>query len=255
MRKRVYGMLFNLYNNFILLSTQNQKKYAYVLFDITKGRLQGKIVVPRTDICYMDGYYVILGWHGKIVIACGHKGVKHHATIYDTIESNLTGHLNLILRNGISIPLRYTTVDIMINKGGDVYAFSEYNVFAYRLQTRYQPDEHKIRHTRLIRDRRNLCKYRLDIWSDILYLICVPGPVAIAFLNLCDPVNGITRKRSSNNIFRELIPSFHPPNKNPDTQHFYFSDGSLLHLIRNPKKTANVKEHLSSVDIYMRMRS
>jgi hypothetical protein len=251
-------MLINLYKNFILFCfviSTHEAKYTYLLFDITKGRFQGKVFIPRKDICYTDKYDVILGWHRKILITCETKGVKH-VTIYDSIEYNITGYLNLILRNGISILLRSIPLEIMISKGGDVYSGCVYNVIVYRLQTRYQPVKHKFRHTRLFRHSQ-ACAYRIDIWSDILYMICQPGPVAIAFLNSCDPVDGIARKRSGNNmIFHELIPSFHPSDQNPDSEHFYFSvNGSLLHLIRSPKKTPNMKEYLSSVDIYIRMRS
>jgi hypothetical protein len=251
-RKNVCGWSISLYKHFILFRCatyeKNRKKYTHVLFDITKDRFQGKVVIPRKDICYMVSYLVIVSCHhGKMLISCRRQV---HMTIYDSIESNLTGYLNLILRNGITIPPSRSVILPSITKSGDVYSFRRNYFNVYRRETRYQPARHLIEHTRLIRGRPG-CNYRVDIWSDTLYIICIPGPEAIAFLTICDPVDGIARKRPSNNkIFREVIPSFHPLSKDADFKHFYFlKDGSLLHLIRSPKKT------LSSADIYARKMS
>jgi hypothetical protein len=223
----------------------------YVLFDITKGTFQGKVVIPRKDKCYKAryNYDIDIGWHWKIVIICGRRGVKIYATVYDSVESNLTGDLNLILSNGMSFRLRNKP---LISNSGDVYSNRGGTFTVYRRRNRYKPFK-QVTYTQSIRGC-GIWAFRLDKWSDMPNYICVPGPVAIAFLNQCVPANGIVEKGSSNMPFYELIPSFHPPSKDDDVDHFYFSmDGSLLHLIENPNKTANVKEHLLSVDIYTRI--
>jgi hypothetical protein len=247
-----------LYKHFILFcikSAQNRKKQTHVLFDIKKGGFEGKVFIPRKDICCKAGHpvHVQFGWHGDIYTLCGREGVKVYVTVYDSIESNLTGYLNLILRNGISITLR--SFAFCISKGGDVYYANHLKVTVYRRQTWYQPVKHKIRHAPLFRYGQFVFGL-LDIWSDTFNLISAPGPVAIAFLNLCHPVDGIVEKGSGNDMtFREVISSFHPPSKDTDYHYFLFSmDGSLLHPIRSPKMAANVKEHLVSTDIYTRMR-
>jgi hypothetical protein len=213
-------------------------------------------VIPKKDkCCTVRDYTVIVGWHGKIVISSGREGVKVYWTIYDSIESNVTGFLNLILRNGINIASNQPYPPYC-SKRGHVYYDNLPAFFVYRRENKYRPVKHMVRHTRPLEQCKS-CFFKMDIWSDTPHIICVPGPLAIAFVNLCDPVDGIAKKRpGNNNILRELVPSFRPPSKDVDMNHFFFSmDGSLLHLIRNPKKTANVKEHLLSADIYTRMMS
>jgi hypothetical protein len=253
-RERVIEMSPRPYKHFILfvIHSQNRKKVTSVLFDFIKGRFQGKVVIPRRDICYTVRNNVYVGWHGIIVITCGR--VEVYVTIYDSIESNVTGrtgYLNIILRNGIRITARSFS-RFCTSKGGDLYLSmnSFQNLTVYRRQTRYEPVKHKIRQTRLFRNHKAFTT-SVDISSDTFYIICLPGPVAIAFLNVYDPVDGIVEKDSGNNTtFREVIPSFHPPSKDTDLEHFYFSmDGSLLHFIRSPKKT------LLSVNIYTKISS
>jgi hypothetical protein len=257
-RKQIRGIGINLYKHFILITcapsrivAKNLVKHTVFLFDFTKARFEGKVVIPKKDICCTLRYVIHLGWHGILLISCGQG-----ATVYDSIESNLTGYLNLILRNGIIIPSNHP-LSLHISKSGNVYFLGPVGaITVYRRENRYQPVKHMIRHIRSIQDRQVYC-FKVDIWSATPNIMCLPGPDAIAFLNLCHPFDNIVKKRSSNNIIlREVIPSFHPPSKDTDPDHFYFSmDGSLLHLIRSPKMVANVKEHLVSTDIYTRMTS
>jgi hypothetical protein len=218
----------------------------HALFDITKGTFQGQIVIPRKDVCYTNSYDALIGWYGRIGIVC--EGENYMTMyMYDSIESNVTGYINLILRNGISFHLISSSPILSI--GGDVYLGAPHSVTLYRRKTQYQPVKHRIRHTELIRGD---CNFRVDIWSDVLNLICAPGPVAIAFLvDLCAPVDGIVEAASGNMTFREVIPSFHPPCKDAVVEHFHFSmDGSFLHLIGNLTGTSTGRGHLLSVDIY-----
>jgi hypothetical protein len=250
--KHIIGITPDLYKNFILfLRKLPQSLCESGLFDIAKGTFQGKVVIPRKDvhICGLPRYLVV-GFHGKIGVECGLVGMKVNFIIYDIVESNLTGYLNLILSNGISIQLR---THPLFSGDGDIYFGDIATLTVFRRQTRYhEPIKHRLRHA--IHER-YYCTYRFVILSDTLKIICTPGLFAIAFLNVCVPVDGILEKGSGNITFLEQITSFHPYSKDADSNHLHFStDGSLLHLIRSPKKRANVKEHLSSVDIYTRMR-
>jgi hypothetical protein len=252
-RKHILGLPPFLYKKFILIickSTQTLLTQRYfVLFDITKSTFQGKVVIPRKDKCYTADYNIVIGWHGKIVISC--RGLTIYVTVYDFVESNVTGFLNLILSNGTGVHLGYLPV---ISKGGDLYSPGFGCIIVCRRQTGYQPVKYMIRHTRC--QSGSVGNMMLDILSDTLQCIYFPGPCGIVFQSVCVPGDGIVEKGSDQMMFRELITSFHPPSKGADSERFCFSmDGSLLHLIQNPKKTANVKEHLLSVDIYTRMRS
>jgi hypothetical protein len=257
--KHRIGLSTGLYKTFILFHYKStQTRWKNVFYDITKGTFEGKVVIPRKDACHRLCYTTIgFGWHGKIAIHIEREGVKLYVTIYDSVESNITGYLNLILRNGISIHYNNTAY---ISKEGDIYDYDMDNdtITVYIRQIRYKPVKHVlIRHPSCMYYQRWHAIMRLDILSDTIHIMCIPGPAAIAFPKRCIPVDGIVEKGAGNMIFRELIPSIHPSTSNAtDVSNFFFSmDGPLLHLIRNPKKTDNVKEHLLAVDIYTGMRS
>jgi hypothetical protein len=90
----------------------------------------------------------------------------------------------------------------------------------------------------------------------MIMLSCTPGPHILWLKEVYSPKNGIVRRGMGHTTFKEILGTFvRPPcsDINQKYYHFFRFDGSLLHLIRSPRKTANIKEYLTSVIIYRRV--
>jgi hypothetical protein len=230
---------------------------VYLLLDIPNGKFSGKLVIPRDELCYKVGSDVGIhvGFKNKTLIVCKIRGY-FRATIYDLVESTEIGSVQIVLKNGIGVPLKSMSEAV----SGDVYNLKilkdRMYVLTYQRQNEYKPRDYLFKLLGELRQIRRV-NIMVNIWSDQLYVIGVPGPRAVVLCKIHDPKNGLIRNGSGQSTFLEIRTHFHPRiahiNANLDDQikHFRFNpaDGSMLYLIPSSRKGAK-KSHILYIDVY-----
>jgi hypothetical protein len=230
----------------------------YPVYDMTKGYVTGNFIVPKSDVCYdrRKSHYVFLrmifGVRDKAMTYCKIEGGLQ-TSIYDVIETNKSSRIELSLKNGIKLPLKNTGVVIT----RDVYASPVTSngvilrIISYLGTNKYRA----VKTPELQYNMWRSCTLRFNLFYNLLILIMTPGPRAIGFKHVYDPLDGVITKGSGTTRLQPITFPFHPLThsvRDFNTLHFYFHpfDGSLLHFVPSPTKLANMKEDLTSVDIY-----
>jgi hypothetical protein len=248
---QIYNVIFIPCFNKVVIG--GRSRYDFQLFDTTKGSFSGKIIIPKNDACFWkQSLRVQFSVYGKsVIVFCPMPSL--HLTIYDTAEFYKSGNLQLILKEGISLPVKGAY--LIFNK--DVYTVKYPYIVIFRKENMYKPVKHFVENMKDLRNCKNV-RYTADTWSDMVLLYCTPGPHAIGFSTLYNPRNGIIRKGNGKTTIRELrMLHFDPLCNDIVFKHFkvYPADGSFWHFIASPqKKTDDIAENLTSIDSYKRVK-
>jgi hypothetical protein len=215
--------------------------------------------MPKNHICvHRQRIVVKIGLHGKVVITCKIHGILK-GDICDIKESNKT--TMLILTNCSHIEFRGALHQIAHQ---DIYEIIDPIIaIAYRKENNYKQSqsfivknaEQEFQHCR---QGGEFLAFASDPWFEMILLMCAPGPHILWLKEVCSPTIGIVRSGMGHTTFHEILGTFvRPPCSDINLGHYYFYhfDGSLLHLVRSPRKTANMKEYFTSVKMYRRVMS
>jgi hypothetical protein len=241
----------------MLFQSAKQKHVICVLLDLTKGAIHPEdLIIPPEDNCSMNlASYIEFGYRGKVLVHCQIRG-RMKATLYDLVESNKTGTIQLVLRNGIEILSfrkypNYGHNQRVLSK--DVYTLqcdssSTCFIMFYPSINQYQPNRHLVK--RLEHDVKwpGEMKLLLNIHSNILYVVWVPGPHAIGLT--CKISDDLVKHRSGKTCCDEFIMSFQLDSE-VKLNTFYFNpkDGKLLHITLKVQEDTK-KIILNTVEIF-----
>jgi hypothetical protein len=246
------GMVHSTFDQHFLVFHSNYLHY-YKLFDLRKGSLTAQLDIHPADYCIKKHRipYLEFGCPGKIIAMC--KGQIDRVTIYDLEISNKTGYFQLLLKNSVNVSVESY---ISAESEGAVYSTTHvrgiWYVFAYREENSYKPIQHRIKRMYAYQGCRSLGLW-FNLWSDILLNLGFPGLGAIAFMQTCNPVDGLFKKGNNKKTsMQEIDTLFHPRCNDKNTKHFYFNptDGSFLHFMQRPVTEVDKKTYLTSVQIY-----
>jgi hypothetical protein len=234
-------------------------RWHYILFNVAKGKHEGTIIVPNNDICYAPRihYYVMIGYHGKALTYCKRRG-RSNATIYELVESNQTTSFQLILKNGIKLPIKTAPV-VLCSRG--TYVFSRGSnlpgiVTANRKENSYQAVIYRVKLFNSVMVGTSQGRFMLNLRFYLFYLLGYPGPRGIELTEIYSPKDGLIEKGLGRTTFQETLTSFHPLSKdNRFGTHFNVNpdDGSILQVTLSRNKPTDRREYLTSVEIYKRV--
>jgi hypothetical protein len=244
------------YKNFITFfeNPKLRRIRRVFLYDIIEGAFSGKIIIPAKEVCYKVGidFSLAIGFLEEVIISCKSQG-RFSLTIYDTAESNENGSFHLLLKNGVTVPLRKISGVIC----GGIYDLDTINGHLYIIvcprERRYKPVKYLVDTTQLENAQRVTIKF--DPWSRHLFILGLLGPHIIRVTQLCNPRVGLLKKGTGNWILQQTRTHIIPHSKDSDPKRFHISpfDGSLLHFIRSALITADKTEHFTFVEIYKRV--
>jgi hypothetical protein len=222
-----------------------------ILCDVRKGTFPGSVSIPADDMCHKVDvlFHVCLGFKENVLISCRINGYIK-STLYDFERLNETRSVQIVLKNGRSVPL--LLLEAQIEMSGDVFHVAMvhklYYVFSYRKKNMYKHVKYLIK----LMKKTNFFSFLYNSWHGLFFLLHLPSLEANVARQIYEPKEGLLKNGSGDMTFMEMTASFHPQTNDAEQTHFHFNpyDGSLLHLIRNPGKRIDTKEHLTSVDIY-----
>jgi hypothetical protein len=225
------------------------------VYDPIKGDFLGPIIFPKEAICRKKNRKkIIFGNHGKCVLRCNIRGVME-AHIYDVIELNITGRLQLSLQNGLRVELG---ADLFV-VSKDIYTYihksTEHHFIALLERQKYHPVKQPIRKFGEFRLATSAFLF-LNPSSNSIDLLYVPGPRGIAFKdkNCATPLS-LVQRGSIKSQFLEISVFFHHLDNDTVLENYQFHpiDGSLFHLTHSSNNTSNMKKYITSANIYSRV--
>jgi hypothetical protein len=200
-------------------------------------------------------FIIGIGFQDEVTISCKTGRRMVSLTIYDSVESNATGEFQLLLKNGVNVPLRKLRAPLFI---GSIYDGDVINgrscIIIYQKEYEYQRKVYLIEMNKLGKKNAGRFFIRYNPWSKQLYILAIPGPYILRLTKLYNPWNGLLKEGTGKWTVQQTSIFVHPISKNKDLNKcFQFNpiDGSLLHLIRSPRGTADQREeHFTSVEVY-----